>query len=57
MVGILADCLVLGWQDWPIDLAQRIYRGLDRQDLFVDADASSHPRTQAFVLRLLANWQ
>jgi hypothetical protein len=57
MVGILADCLVLGWQDWAIDLAQRIYRGLDHEDIFVDAHERAHPRTQIFVLRLIADWQ
>lgn len=53
----VADCLILGWQDWAIDLARRVYRGLDQESFFFDDDEQIHPRTQAFVLRLIADWQ
>lgn len=53
----IANCLVLGWQDWAIDLARRVHRGLDQESFFFDDDDQIHPRTQAFVLRLIADWQ
>jgi hypothetical protein len=57
MLYVVADCLVLGWQEQAIDLAQRVYRALDIVDFFTDYDDSWHPRTQFFVLRLIAAWQ
>ena len=57
IVGHLGDCLVLGWQDWATDLAQRTYHGLDKESFFFDYNEETHPRTQAFVLRLVADWQ
>ena len=57
IVGNLGDCLVLGWQDWAIDLARRAYRGLDKERFFFDYSERIHPRTQTFVLRLIADWQ
>ena len=66
-MGNVADCLVLGWEDWAVDLAQRVYRGLDAKGvfgmfdnvnlMFFDYSAGSHPRTQIFVLRLIADWK
>jgi hypothetical protein len=65
MVFSLADCLVLGWQEWALDLAQRVLHGLDRKGVFFndgkqvfsDYNERHHPRTQIFVLRLIADWQ
>jgi hypothetical protein len=56
MLYVVADCLVLGWEAEAIDLAQRVYRALDR-DFFSDYSDRWHPRTQFFVLRLIADWQ
>lgn len=53
----VADCLILGWQDWAIGLARQTYRGLDQDAFFFDNRDNIHPRTQAFVLRLIADWQ
>ena len=52
-----ANCLVLGWKNWAMDLAQRVYREIDNKDLFFEYDEGIHPRTQTFVLRLIADWQ
>jgi hypothetical protein len=52
-----ANCLVLGWQDWAVDLARRVYRSLDHTRFFFDYSQLRHPRTQVFVLRLIADWQ
>ena len=57
IVGNVADCLVLGWQNLATELARRTYRGLDVERFFFDYDEETHPRTQAFVLRLVADWQ
>jgi hypothetical protein len=65
MVSSLADCLVLGWQEWAVDLARRVLDGLDRKgvffngqtQMFSDYQERAHPRTQVFVLRLIADWQ
>jgi len=52
-----ANCLVLGWQDWAIDLAHRVYLGLDEPRVFFEYSDLRHPRTHIFVLRLFADWQ
>jgi hypothetical protein len=57
MLYVVADCFVLGWQPAAIDLAQRVYCALDRKDFFADDNDRWSPRTQFFVLRLIADWQ
>jgi len=61
----IANCLVLGWQEWAIQHAKQIYLGLDRRGvfynkrdrMFIDYNETWHPRTQVFILRLIADWQ
>jgi hypothetical protein len=52
----VANCLVLGWQDWALDLAQLALWGIDN-NAFLDAGKSYHRRIQFFILRLIADWQ
>lgn len=56
-VSIAANCLVLGWEDWAIDLAGWVNRGIENKKRFWEYDKAIHPRTQIFILRLIADWQ
>jgi hypothetical protein len=55
-VFAVGNCLVLGWKEWAVDLAQRANWALDNEG-FNDADDSAHRRTQHFVLRLIGDEQ
>lgn len=52
----IANCIVLGWTDWAINMTQRVHWALDH-DLFNDGGDSAHRRTQHFILRLIGRWQ
>lgn len=52
----IANCLVLNWQEWAIDLTRRAHWALDN-DVFNDGDDAAHRRTDHFILRLIGRWQ
>lgn len=52
----IANCVTLGWNDWAIELTQRVHWGLDN-NCFNDGGDEAHRRTQLFVLRLIGDWQ
>lgn len=56
-VPALVHCMLLGWQDWALDLWQRAHDRVTRG--WPDLSAKKHGtgrRTQLFVLRLLDQW-
>jgi hypothetical protein len=53
----VGNCVALGWFDFGIDLARRIFDAIDHGWCYDGGDGFGRRRTQHFVLRLVADWQ